>query len=62
MKRDMWIGVAMCMVLSIAACIGSTGLGYADYRPLRNFDYFALGVSWLFLIVTIIRDSRNGNR
>ncbi|MFS8979131.1 hypothetical protein PO002_32365 [Cupriavidus necator] len=61
MKKEMWIGVWMCVFLSVAACIGSTGLGYAEFRPLRNFDYFALGVSWLFLIVTIIRDSRDSN-
>ncbi|KAF7962604.1 hypothetical protein AWV79_15915 [Cupriavidus sp. UYMMa02A] len=59
MKKEMWIGVAMCVFLSVAACIGSTGLGYADYRPLRNFDYFALGISWIFLIVTLIKDRRS---
>lgn len=61
MKKEMWIGVWMCVLLSVAACIGSTGLGYADYRPLRNFDYFALAFSWVFLIVTLVKD-RHGSK
>lgn len=60
MRKDMWIGVAICVLLSLAACIGSTGLGYAEYRPLRNFDYFALTFSWVFLMVALIKDSRGG--
>jgi len=41
--------VAICVVLSIAVVIGSTGWGYADYRPLRNYDIFALTISWVGL-------------
>ncbi|MBB5411104.1 hypothetical protein OKW40_000969 [Paraburkholderia sp. RAU6.4a] len=45
MKKDTWIAAGICFLLTVAAYIGSTGLGYADYRPLRNFDYFGLGVA-----------------
>ncbi|MGF6855514.1 hypothetical protein [Paraburkholderia sp. CI3] len=47
------------MLITVAACIGSTGLGYADYRPLRNFDYFGLGVAWLVFVANLIRDQRS---
>ena len=56
MKKNTWIAVGICLLLTAAACIGSTGLGYADYRPLRNFDYFGLGVSWLVFIIVLARD------
>jgi hypothetical protein len=60
MKKETWIAVGICFLLTAAACIGSTGLGYADYRPLRNFDYFGLGISWLIFIIVLLRDRRNG--
>ncbi|WP_321817363.1 MULTISPECIES: hypothetical protein [Paraburkholderia] len=60
MKKETAIAVGICLLLTVAACIGSTGLGYADYRPLRNFDYFGLGVSWLMFIIFLIRDRRAG--
>ncbi|WP_322045394.1 hypothetical protein [Paraburkholderia sp. J67] len=60
MKKETGIAVGICLLLTAAACIGSTGLGYADYRPLRNFDYFGLGVSWLMFIIFLIRDRRAG--
>lgn len=60
MKKTTWIAVGLCLLLTVAACIGSTGLGYADYRPLRNFDYFGLGVAWLAFLVMLLRDRRTG--
>ncbi|MGF6638096.1 hypothetical protein OKW38_000315 [Paraburkholderia sp. MM5496-R1] len=59
MKKDTWIAVGICLLITVAACIGSTGLGYADYRPLRNFDYFGLGVAWLVFVANLIRDQRS---
>lgn len=61
MKKHMWVAVGICALLTVAACIGSTGLGYADYRPLRYRDCFALGVAWSYLIVALVRDCRVGN-
>ncbi|AKC69456.1 hypothetical protein [Pandoraea oxalativorans] len=60
MKKQTWIAVWICLFLTVLACIGSTGLGYADYRPLRNFDYFGLGVAWAGFIVTLLMDRRAG--
>lgn len=60
MQKNTCIAVGICLLLTAAACIGSTGLGFATYRPLRNFDYFGLGVSWLMFIVLLVRDWRNG--
>jgi hypothetical protein len=60
MKKNTYIAVGICLLLTLAACIGSTGLGFATYRPLRNFDYFGLGVSWLVFLVVLARDWRSG--
>lgn len=50
--------VAICIVLSIAVVIGSTGWGYAEYRPLRNYDIFALTISWAGLASYLWRGRR----
>ncbi|ODV43575.1 hypothetical protein AWV79_15905 [Cupriavidus sp. UYMMa02A] len=58
MKKPMWIAVGICLLITLAACIGSTGLGYADYRPLRYRDCFALAAAWLYVIVMFVKDRR----
>lgn len=58
MKKPMWIAVGICLLITLAACIGSTGLGYADYRPLRYRDCFALVAAWLYIFVMFVKDSR----
>ncbi|CAB3723490.1 hypothetical protein [Paraburkholderia rhynchosiae] len=60
MKKDTWIAIVICIVLTLVAMDGSTGLGWADYRPLRNFDYFGLGISWLLFIFVLVRDKMKG--
>lgn len=50
--------VAICVALSIAVVIGSTGWGYAEYRPLRNYDIFALTISWVGLAFYLWRSRR----
>lgn len=47
--------LGICVLLSIAVVIGSTGWGYAEYRPLRNYDLFALTVSWVGLAYYVWR-------
>lgn len=46
MGKPETIAVIACLVLTLAVFVGSTGLGYAEYRPLRNFDIFAIVLSW----------------
>ena len=47
--------IIACIVLSLAVFIGSTGLGYAVYRPLRYYDIFSLVISWAGLAFTMWR-------
>ena len=60
MKKNTWIAIGICIALTLLAIDGSTGWGWADYRPLRNFDYFGLGISWLLFIFVLIRDKIRG--
>ena len=50
MTRDKWIAIFVCVLLNVAAFIGSTGLFYAEYRPIRNFDLFGFAGAWMGLI------------
>lgn len=45
MRKPEWIAVLACVLLSLAVFIGSTGLGYAEYRPLRFYDVFSLVIA-----------------
>ncbi len=56
-KADL-LAVAICAVLSVAVVIGSTGWGYADYRPLRDYDIFALTLSWAGLAFYLVKGRR----
>jgi hypothetical protein len=47
-------------VLSVAVFVGSTGLGYAVYRPLRYYDIFSLVISWAGLAFIMWRARRAG--
>ncbi len=49
MSRSEIAAGAICVFLTLAVIIGSTGWGYADYRPLRDYDIFSISVSWLGL-------------
>ncbi|ANP47580.1 hypothetical protein [Candidatus Viadribacter manganicus] len=56
MNKNKWIAVAICVGLTAAAYIGSTGLFYSDYRPIRTYDLVAFGVSWGGLIWMLLRN------
>jgi len=56
MNNSKWIAVAVCLVLTAAAYIGSTGLFYTQFRPIRNYDLVAFAGSWIGLIYIMIRD------
>ena len=56
MDKGKWIAVVICLLLTAAAYIGSTGLFYTDYRPIRNYDLVAFAASWGGLIYMLIRD------
>lgn len=57
--KNEWVGIAAFLLLTAAVFIGSTGLGYADYRPLRNYDVFSLVIAWVgsFLYIWKVRRS-----
>lgn len=46
MRKEELTAIIACVVLSLAVFIGSTGLGYAAYRPLRYYDVFSLVIAW----------------
>jgi hypothetical protein len=46
MRKDELTAVAICALLSLTVFIGSTGHGYAVYRPLRFYDIFSLLIAW----------------
>ena len=56
MDKNQWIAVAVCVALTAAAYIGSTGLFYADFRPIRNFDLIAFGGSWAGLLYVLFKN------
>jgi hypothetical protein len=56
MDQNKWIAVAVCLCLTAAAYIGSTGLFYTQFRQIRNYDLIAFAGSWLGLIYMLIRD------
>lgn len=60
MRRDELTAIAICVVLSLAVFIGSTGLGYAVYRPLRYYDIFSLVIAWAGLGFHLWRGRRAG--
>ncbi len=56
MDKSKWMAVVVCVGLTAAAYIGSTGLFYTAFRPIRNYDLVAFAASWLGLIWLLIRD------
>lgn len=56
--RNEWIGVGLCLLLTAVVFVGSTGLGYADYRALRNYDVFSLVFAWLGSLLYIWKGRR----
>lgn len=56
MRKPESIAIIACLALTLAVFVGSTGLGYAEYRPLRNFDTFAFVLSWAGLAFHMWRD------
>ena len=59
MDKNKWIAVVVCLVLTAAAYIGSTGLFYTQFRPIRNYDLIAFAGSWLGLIWILLRNRRS---
>lgn len=56
MSKSKWIAVIVCLCLTAAAYIGSTGLFYTTYRPIRNYDLVAFFASWVGLLYYLYRD------
>lgn len=51
----MW-ALVVCAVLTVLLFIGSTGLFYTDYRPIRNRDLTAYIGAWLWLAYLVWKD------
>lgn len=60
MSRSVLNAVIACVVLSLAVFVGSTGLGYAVYRPLRYYDIFSLVIAWSGFALHVWRGRRAG--
>ncbi|MDP3908655.1 hypothetical protein [Novosphingobium sp.] len=60
MRKPEWIAIIACIVLSLTVFVGSTGLGYAVYRPLRYYDIFSLVIAWTGLAYHLWRGHRAG--
>ncbi|MCA1246137.1 hypothetical protein [Massilia sp. MS-15] len=58
MNQAKWIAVVVCVLLTIGAYIGSTGLFYAEFRPIRNYDLVAFATSWAGLIYYLVRERK----
>lgn len=58
MRKPEMTALFVCVVLSLAVFIGSTGLGYAEYRPLRFYDIFSLVIAWTGLAFHLWRGHR----
>ena len=58
MRKPETIAIVACLALTLAAFVGSTGLGYAAYRPLRYYDIFSLVIAWTGLAWHIWRGRR----
>ncbi len=61
MRKPELTAIIVCIILSISVFVGSTGLGYAVYRPLRYYDIFSLVISWVGLAFYLWRDRRNAS-
>lgn len=61
MRKSELTAIVVCIVLSIAVFVGSTGLGYAVYRPLRYYDIFSLVIAWVGLAFYLWRDRRKAS-
>ncbi|MGF6605936.1 hypothetical protein [Paraburkholderia tuberum] len=59
-NRNIYIGLACCVIMTCWVFFGSTGLGYTEYRALRARDMFGLAIPWICVIIVLIRDRRKG--
>lgn len=62
MRKPEMMAIIACIVLSLTVFIGSTGLGYAVYRPLRYYDIFSLVIAWSGLAFHLWRGRQAGRR
>lgn len=62
MRKPEVAAIVACVALSLAVFIGSTGLGYAVYRPLRYYDIFSLVIAWAGLAFHLWRGAKSAGR
>lgn len=60
MRKVEIIACVVCIFLSLVVFVGSTGLGYAVYRPLRYYDIFSLFIAWMGFIFLLWRGRQAG--
>jgi uncharacterized membrane protein YdcZ (DUF606 family) len=56
MNKRKWIAVIICALISFGMWVGSTGLFYTTYRPIRNYDLVGYAGSWIGLLYYLWRD------
>lgn len=53
MNKNTLIAIVVCALITFACFVGSTGLFYAEFRPLRNRDLVAYLGAWIWLAYMI---------
>lgn len=53
---DQRYALIACAILTVLLFIGSTGLGYAEYRPIRPRDYWSYLAAWLWMAYMFWQD------
>lgn len=60
MNKNTLIAIIACALITFAAFVGSTGLFYAEFRPLRNRDLVSYVGAWAWLVYLIFSEKKAG--
>lgn len=58
MNKSTKIAIFACALITFAAFVGSTGLFYAEFRPLRNRDLVSYIGAWAWLAYLIYSEKK----
>ncbi len=57
-RKNQSFALIACLILTALLFIGSTGLFYTEYRPIRNRDLTAYVCAWLWLLYMVYQDRK----